>query len=79
MDYDNAVRTEAENVLMSLGGVKLAKNAFTWFELDFDPTTAIQDIGIALMRVTPRFIPVNSGYEEVIETRLSEQERSFVK
>lgn len=47
MDYDKAVRTEAENVLMSLGGVKLAKNAFTWFELDFDPTTAIQDIQLS--------------------------------
>lgn len=43
------------------------------------PITDAKVIGIALMRVTPRFIPVNSGYEEVIETRLCEQERSLVK
>lgn len=36
-------------------------------------------IGMALMRVSPRFIPVESGYEEVIESRLCEQARSFVK
>ena len=36
-------------------------------------------IGIALMRVTPRFITVDSGYEEIIEARLCEQARSFVK
>lgn len=43
------------------------------------PITEAEVIGIALMRVTPRFIPVDSGYEEVIETRLCEQGRSFVK
>ena len=47
MDFDKAVRAEAENVLMSLGGVKMAKNAFTWFEFDYDPTTAIQDIQLS--------------------------------
>lgn len=43
------------------------------------PVNEADVIGIALMRVSPRFIPVDSGYEEVIETRLCEQERSFVK
>jgi len=47
MDFDKAVRAEAEKVLMSLGGVKMARNAFTWFELDYDPTTAIQDIQLS--------------------------------
>lgn len=41
---DKAVREQAENVLISLGGVKMFKNAFSWFEFDYDPTTAIQDI-----------------------------------
>lgn len=36
-------------------------------------------IGNALMRVTARFIPVDSGYEAVIEERLFTQDRSFVK
>lgn len=43
------------------------------------PITEAEVIGIALMRVTPRFIPVDSGYEAVIEARLCEQERSFIK
>ena len=43
------------------------------------PVNEADVIGIALMRVSPRFIPVDSGYEEIIETRLCEQERSFVK
>lgn len=43
------------------------------------PITEAEVIGIALMRVTPRFIPVDSGYEEIIEARLCDQERSFVK
>ena len=47
MDFDKALRAEAEKVLMSLGGVKMAKNAFTWFEFDYDPTTAIQDIQLS--------------------------------
>jgi hypothetical protein len=44
MDFDKAVREQAETVLISLGGVKMVKNAFSWFEFDYDPTTAIQDI-----------------------------------
>ena len=43
------------------------------------PIPEAEVIGIALMRVTPRFIPVDSGYEEIIEARLCEQARSFVK
>lgn len=45
----------------------------------FTPVTEADVIGIALMRVSPRFIPVDSGYEEVIEALLCEQKRSFVK
>lgn len=43
------------------------------------PITEAEVIGIALMRVTPRFIPVDSGYEAIIEARLYEEERSFIK
>lgn len=43
------------------------------------PITEAEVIGIALMRVTPRFIPVDSGYEAIIEARLCEEERSFIK
>ncbi|WP_217550154.1 DUF1173 family protein [Pantoea sp. GbtcB22] len=43
------------------------------------PITEAEVIGIALMRVTPRFIPVDSGYEAIIEARLCEQERCFIK
>lgn len=43
-DEDKAARAEAEKVLLSLGGVKMNINAFTWFEFDYDPTTALEDI-----------------------------------
>lgn len=43
------------------------------------PVNEVDVIGIALMRVSPRFIPVDSGKEEIIEARLYEQKRSFVK
>ena len=43
-DPDKAAREQAENVLVSLGGVKLTINAYSWFEFDYDPTTAIQDV-----------------------------------
>ncbi|MFZ4213939.1 DUF1173 family protein [Pantoea endophytica] len=43
------------------------------------PIREAEVIGIALMRVTPRFIPVDSGYEAIIEARLCEEERSFIK
>lgn len=43
-DYDFSVRAQAEQVLISLGGVKMCRNAFSWFEFEYDPTTAIQDI-----------------------------------
>lgn len=43
------------------------------------PITEAEVIGIALMCVTPRFIPVDSGYEAIIESRLCEEERSFIK
>lgn len=43
------------------------------------PITEADVIGIALMRVTPRFIPVDSGYEAIIEARLCEEARSFIK
>ena len=44
MDFDISVRNKSEEVLISLGGVKMKKNAFTWFEFDYDPETTIQDI-----------------------------------
>lgn len=47
MNFDKGVRAEAEKVLMSIGGVKMARNAFTWFEFDYDPTAAIQDIQLS--------------------------------
>ena len=47
MDFDKAVRAEAEKVLLSIGGVKMARNAFTWFEFDYDPTAVIQDIQLS--------------------------------
>ena len=47
MDFDKDVRAEAENVLISIGGVRMARNAFTWFEFDYDPTAAIQDIQLS--------------------------------
>lgn len=43
------------------------------------PVNEVDVIGIALMRLSLRFIPVDSGYKEIIETRLCEQKRSFVK
>lgn len=43
------------------------------------PISEAEVIGIALMRVSPRYIPVDSGHEAVIEARLCEQERSFIK
>ncbi|ERH63829.1 hypothetical protein N172_20575 [Pantoea dispersa EGD-AAK13] len=43
-DEDKAARAEAEKVLLSLGGVKMNISAFTWFEFDYDPTTALEDI-----------------------------------
>lgn len=46
-DGDKAARAEAEKVLMSLGGVKKNINALTWYEFDYDPTTAIQDIQLS--------------------------------
>ncbi len=46
-DPDKAAREQAENVLISLGGVKMFKNAFSWFEFDYDPTAAIQDVLIS--------------------------------
>ncbi|WP_182057838.1 DUF4942 domain-containing protein [Pantoea sp. ME81] len=44
---DKAARAEAEKVLLSLGGVKKNINALTWYEFDYDPTTAIQDIQLS--------------------------------
>ncbi|MCP2234026.1 MULTISPECIES: DUF4942 domain-containing protein [Erwinia] len=41
---DTAARKEAEHVLMSLGGVRMNVNALVWYEFDYDPTTAIEDI-----------------------------------
>lgn len=46
-DEDKAARAEAEKVLLSLGGVKMNINAFTWFEFDYDPTTALEDIQLS--------------------------------
>lgn len=46
-DANNAAREQAETVLIGLGGVKMTKNAFSWFEFDYDPTTAIQDIQLS--------------------------------
>lgn len=45
----------------------------------FVPVQEADVIGIALMRVSQRFIPVDSRYEAIIEERLCDQERSFVK
>jgi len=60
---DKAARAEAEKVLMSLGGVKMNINALTWFEFDYDPTTAIQDIqlsGALPDQKTHQFYPTTS-------------------
>lgn len=46
-DENKAARAEAEKVLMSLGGVKMNINAFTWFEFDYDPTTALEDVQLS--------------------------------
>lgn len=46
-DENKAAREEAEKVLMSLGGVKMNINAFTWFEFDYDPTTALEDVQLS--------------------------------
>lgn len=46
-DENKAARAEAEKVLMSLGGVKININAFTWFEFDYNPTTALEDIQLS--------------------------------
>ncbi|MBD8165440.1 DUF4942 domain-containing protein [Erwinia persicina] len=46
-DENKAARVEAEKVLMGLGGVKKNINAFTWFEFDYDPTTALEDIQLS--------------------------------
>lgn len=46
-DECQTARAEAEKVLMSLGGVKKSINAFTWFEFDYDPTTALEDIQLS--------------------------------
>lgn len=44
---DKVSRAQAENVLISLGGVKLSINAYSWFEFDYDPTTALEDIQLS--------------------------------
>lgn len=46
-DPDKTTREQAENVLISLGGVKMSKNAYSWFEFDYDPATALQDVLIS--------------------------------
>ena len=46
-DEDKVARAEAEKVLLSLGGVKKNLNALTWFEFDYDPTTALEDIQLS--------------------------------
>lgn len=62
-DENKAARAEAEKVLMSLGGVKKSINAFTWFEFDYDPTTALEDIqlsGALPEQKTHQFYPTTS-------------------
>jgi len=43
-DADPVVPAAAENVLISLGGVRMNVNALVWYEFDYDPTSAIEDI-----------------------------------
>ena len=57
-DENKAARAEAEKVLMSLGGVKMNINAFTWFEFDYDPIAAMQRHLEAGHKKLPLVIPV---------------------
>lgn len=43
------------------------------------PSTSAEVIDMALMVISPRFIPLDSGYEAVIEEKLWKEERAFVK
>ena len=36
-------------------------------------------IDVALMTVSPRFIPLDSGYERMVEDRLWQEKRAFIK
>lgn len=43
------------------------------------PHSTIKVIDVALMTVSPRYIPLDSGYEGMVEERLWQEKRAFIK
>ncbi|ARF52133.1 DUF1173 family protein [Pantoea stewartii] len=43
------------------------------------PSSCSTVIDVALMTVSPRFIPLDSGYEGMVEDRLWQEKRAFIK
>ncbi|WP_238493694.1 DUF1173 family protein [Pantoea ananatis] len=43
------------------------------------PSSCSTVIDVALMSVSPRFIPLDSGYEGMVEDRLWQEKRAFIK
>ena len=43
------------------------------------PTSRSTVIDVALMTVSPRFIPIDSGYEGAVEEKLWQEKRAFIK
>lgn len=43
------------------------------------PSSCSTVIDVALMTVSPRFIPLDSGYEGIVEDRLWQEKRAFIK
>jgi hypothetical protein len=42
--HDKAVRAESERVLEAIGGVRLSNGSSSWYEFDYEPSTALADI-----------------------------------
>jgi len=43
------------------------------------PSSCSAVIDVALMTVSPRFIPLDSGYESAVEEKLWQEKRAFIK
>ena len=52
---------------------------FTTVEKKTIPSTRSEVIDVALMVVSPRYIPLDSGYEAIIEAKLWAEKRAFIK
>lgn len=56
-DYDKAVRSESERILRSIGGTKFSKNAFSWWEFDYNPAGVIAEI------IASGYVPDDKSYQ----------------